>query len=264
MVHKMASEEWTKLTFWEHAMELLRHLRTIFFAVAICTVVVMVVPIDLELTGMWYPTIATTIIKQMQIDFLPIGTELLPVRWIAPLEVYLFTSVIIGFLISSPVIAFELHKFINPALQKHEKKEVFKFVVPFVLLFIAGSTLGYFLILPTMLITFSSFAGLLNLPPIYEFSDLYALIGMTLAVSGLIFTFPVFLIALIKAEIVSSIQITKNRKYVYGVIVILIAVIDPEPGIVTESVLFIPILILMEASLVIAKRIEKSRSTDSQ
>ncbi|MFQ6126875.1 MAG: twin-arginine translocase subunit TatC [Candidatus Heimdallarchaeota archaeon] len=260
----MSSDEEVKLTFWGHLVELFRRLRIIFFAIAICTIVVMVVPISFESSGMWYPTITSTVIKQMQIDFLPSGAELLPFHWIAPLEVYLFISIILGVMISSPVIAYELYKFINPALRKREKKAVLKFVVPFVGLYFVGSTFGYLLIAPIMMRTLMGFAGLLGLPPIYEFADFYSLIGMTLFISGLIFTFPVFLIALVKAGFITTGFIRRNRRYVYGGIIILIAIIDPEPGLVTEAVLFIPILILMESSLLIARRIERRMAEEYQ
>lgn len=246
-----------KLTFWGHVVELFRRLRIIFFVIAFFTIIVMVVPISLESSDGWYPTITSSAIAQMQRDFLPAGAQLLPVHWVAPLEVYLFTSLILGVMFSSPVIAYELYKFINPALRKREKKAVFKFVAPFVGLYLAGSTVGYFLIAPIMMRTLMAFASLLGLPPIYEFADFYSLVGGTLFISGLIFTFPVFLIALVKARFITTGFIKRNRKYIYAGAIILISIIDPEPGLVTETVLFLPILILMESSLLIARRIEK-------
>jgi sec-independent protein translocase protein TatC len=259
----MSSDGEVKLTFWGHIIELFYRLRIIFFSIAVCTIIVMVVPISLELAGMWYPTITSTIIKQMQRDLLPSGTELLPFHWIAPLEVYLFISIVLGVMISSPVIAYEFYKFINPALRRREKKAVFKFILPFVGLYIAGSTFGYILIAPVMMRTLTGFATLLDLPPIYEFANFYSLIGMTLLISGLLFTFPVILIALVKAGFITTGFIRKNRKYVYAGIIVLIAIIDPEPGLVTEAVLFIPILILLEVSLLIGRRIERQMGIES-
>jgi sec-independent protein translocase protein TatC len=70
-----------------------------------------------------------------------------------------------------------------------------------------------------------------------------------------------YIILLVKAGILKTESITKNRKYLYGVLFILIAIVDPEPGLVTEGFLFIPLVILTEVSIIIAKRIEKARKT---
>jgi Sec-independent protein secretion pathway component TatC len=45
----------------------------------------------------------------------------------------------------------------------------------------------------------------------------------------------------------------------YGIILIGIAVIDPDPTLITEVVTFIPIIILMELTILISKRVEKKR-----
>ena len=47
--------------------------------------------------------------------------ELVGIRFLAPIELYLFSSLILGFIISMPVIAYETYKFIDPALYPHEK-----------------------------------------------------------------------------------------------------------------------------------------------
>ena len=258
----MSNDEEAKLTFWGHAIELFRRLRTIFLSIAICTVFVMIVPISGDPSGMWYPTIASNAIRQMQIDFLPEGAQLLPISWTAPLEVFLFTSIILGVALSSPVIAYEIYKFINPALRGREKKAALKFIVPFVGLYLCGLFVGYRLIAPTMMQTLLGFATLLGLPPMYEFADFYSLIGGTLIFSGLFFTFPVFITMLIKAGLMTTGVIRRNRKYVYAGVIGIIAILDPEPGLITESVLFPFIVILMESTLLIGRRIEKQMTKE--
>ena len=73
------------------------------------------------------------------------------------------------------------------------------------------------------------------------------------------FLFPIFIYLLVKAKILKTEQLTKNRKYLYGIILIGIAVIDPDPTLITEVVTFIPIIILMEITILISKRVEKKR-----
>ena len=82
---------------------------------------------------------------------------------------------------------------------------------------------------------------------------------LTLLLCGLIFTFPIYFVLLVKAGIITTEQIKKNRKYIYLGAVVLIALIDPEPSLVTEVVCIIPLVILMEVSILIARRFERQR-----
>src|SRR3989304_3365725 len=122
-----------ELSFWEHITELLRRLRVIFIAVAISSVLVMVFPINFTFENVsavnpWYTTVSGWLIKRVQQDLVPSEVELLPISWFAPLEIYLFVSVMLGVVISSPVIMYEIYKFISPALHERERKSILTFV----------------------------------------------------------------------------------------------------------------------------------------
>lgn len=260
----MSDEEEEELTFWEHSVALLSRLRTVFYALIVSTIVVMVVPIRLDLGSLsasdpWYQTISSFTIRKIQTDFLPADIELLPISWFSPLEVYIYVSLMLGVVISSPVIIYELYKFLNPALHQHERKLIYPFVISFTSLFIFGFTLGYTVIVPATVKAMVLFANLLGLPPTYAFSDFFSLVMLTLLLCGFIFTFPTYVVLLVKAGIITTEQIKKNRKYIYLGAVVLIAFIDPEPGLVTEITCIIPIIVLMEASILIARRFEKQR-----
>ncbi|MFX0197761.1 MAG: twin-arginine translocase subunit TatC [Candidatus Hodarchaeota archaeon] len=260
----MSDEETENLTFWQHTMELLSRLRTVFYALIVSTIVVMVVPIQLNLANVsasdpWYQTISSFVIQKLQTDFLPTDVELLPISWLAPLEVYIYVSLILGVLISSPITMYELYKFINPALYQHERKTVFPFVISFTCLFIFGFTLGYVVVVPATVKAMVLFANLLGLSPSYAFSDFFSLVMLTLLLCGFIFTFPTYIVLLVKAGVITTEQIKKNRKYIYVGAVALIAFIDPEPSLVTETTTIIPLIALTEVSILIARRFEKQR-----
>ncbi len=260
----MPDEDKEELSFWQHTMELLSRLRLIFYALIISTVVVMVVPVQLNLANLsasdpWYQTISSFAIKKIQTDFLPAEVELLPISWLAPLEVYVYVSLIFGVIISSPIIMYELYKFINPALHVHERKIVFPFIISFSCLFIFGFTLGYIVVVPATVKAMVLFANLLGLTPTYSFSDFFSLVMMTLLLCGFIFTFPTYIVLLVKAGIITTQQIKKNRKYIYVGAIVLIAFIDPEPSLITEMATIIPLIALTEVSILIARRFEKQR-----
>jgi len=264
LVIQMSDEEKEGLTFWEHTVELLSRLRTVCYALIISTIVVMVVPIQLDsvnlsASGPWFQTISSFVIKKLQTDFLPTDVELLPISWFAPLEVYVYVSLMLGVVISSPIIMYELYKFLNPALHQDERKFVFPFVISFTGLFIFGFVLGYVVVTPATVNAMVLFADLVGLTPTYSFSDFFSLVMMTLLLCGFIFTFPTYIVLLVKAGIITTEQIKKNRKYIYVGAVVLIALVDPEPSLVTETATIIPLIVLMEISLLIARRFEKKR-----
>lgn len=232
-------------------------------AVIISTIFVMMFPVSLDVSMLstsnpWYQTIVSSVIKKLQDDFLPSDVELLPISWFAPLEVYVIVSVMLGVMISLPVIAYELYKFINPALYEHERKTLTAFVLSFVSLFAFGFILGYLFVVPMTVRALLLFARLLGLPTIYEFTEFFWLIVGSLLLCGLIFTFPIYLVLLVKAGILSTKTLANNRKYLYPAIIILISFIDPEPSLITETLLGIPIIILTEVSIRIARRFEKT------
>lgn len=251
-----------ELTFWQHVTELLKRLRIIFIAVAVSSIFVMAFPVNinfenLSATNPWYTTIAVLFIKRIQQDLVPPEVELLPISWFAPLEIYFFVSVMLGVVISSPVIMHQVYKFINPALHEHERKSILTFVLSFSGLFVFGVIFGYLLIMPASVRALLVSSKFLGLPLKFEFAEFFSLAVGGLLLSGFMFTFPVFLILLVKAGVLKTEYVTRNRKYLYPGIIILISIFDPDPTLITEVMLFIPIIILTETSVLIARRFER-------
>ncbi|MEE8631947.1 MAG: twin-arginine translocase subunit TatC [Candidatus Bathyarchaeia archaeon] len=257
------------MSFLDHIKELVYRLRMILYSVIISSIAVMFIPVGFDFTNIsaqnpFYTTITSYVITNLQNNFLPEEAELLPMSFLAPLEVYVFVSLILGVIISLPVISYELYRFINPALYVHEKKAIYQFVASFFGLFVFGFVLGYFLILPASMRMLFLFTQLLDLPPIYEFATFFSLVGFTLLLCGLLFTFPTYIVLLVKAGIVKVNSLTKNRRYLYGGLIVAIAILDPEPGLLTEALVFIPLVILTEISIAISKRIERDRDAREQ
>jgi sec-independent protein translocase protein TatC len=262
----MSVKESEEMSFWDHLTELLSRLKRVLYALIISTLVVMLVPIsidfeNLSLSDPFYMTITSVVIRDLQERFLNQNIGLIPISFFAPLEVYTFISVIIGASVSLPVVAYELYKFFSPALFKHEKGFALKFLGSFMGLFSFGLVLGYLYIVPMTFQTMLVFANLLDLTLIYHFTEFFSLVGTILLMCGLIFTFPIYIYLLVKAGILKTQQLTQNRKYLYGGALLLIAVLDPDPTLITETLTFIPFIILMEISIFISKRVERSRET---
>ena len=260
----MSGNRTEEMSFWDHLTELLGRFRRIFYAFIISTLVVMVVPIRIDLANqnLFYQTIASTLISDLPGRFLADNVDLIPLSFFAPLEVYFFISVVLGATISLPIASYELYKFFSPALYEREKRFALEFTVPFIGLFTFGLIFGYLFILPVSFQTMLSFSNLMSLSPTYNFVEFFSMVGMMLLMSGLLFTFPIYIYVLVRAGILRTEQLTKNRKYLYGFILIAIAILDPEPSLITEGFTFIPIVLLMEISIFFSKRVERDREVE--
>lgn len=239
-----------------------------FYAIIISVILTMVFPISFDSSGFsisnpWYTTLASFVINRIQEDFLPPHVELMPISWYAPLQVYIYVSLILAVTMSSPVIAYELHKFVNPALYEHERRAFVPFVFSFTLLFILGFSLGYLLVMPTTVRLLLLSAEAFGLSARYEFAPFFSLVAGGLFVCGFVMTFPLYFVLLVRAGIVETQQFKKNRKYVYGAILIAISILDPDPTLITEMFLGIPLIFILEITVRVARRFEKSNSQAS-
>jgi len=259
-VISMVTDE-EELTFWEHFEELINRLRIGFFAVIVATLFVMAFPIGfgpdgLSLSNPTYVTVASLLINRIQQDFLPVGVELMPISWYAPLEVYLYVSLILGVTLSLPVSIYELYKFISPALYKSERKSITPFAISFTALFAFGFALGYFLVMPATVRLLLLSAEASGLSPRYEFSQFFSLVAGGLFVCGFVMTFPVYLALSVRAGALETTQLKKNRRYMYGAVLVGIALIDPDPTLITELFLGVPVILVFEAAIRLASRYE--------
>jgi sec-independent protein translocase protein TatC len=101
------------------------------------------------------------------------------------------------------------------------------------------------------------FFPLLGAEKVISVMDFYTLVLLTTLATGIIFTFPVFLVLLVKYGVISTNIITKNRKYVYAGLLIICMLITPGEGGIANFMLFVPMAILLEGGLLFAKRYEK-------
>ena len=170
---------------------------------------------------------------------------------IQPFMVYLKVALIVGVFISSPLILFQLWRFISPGLYKNERKYSFAFLLLSIIFFIGGTSFGYFILLPISFSFLLKFAE--GLIPMITINDALSLISWLLFGLGICFELPVFLLLMAKMGIISLQTITKNRKYAFLISFVVSAVVTPTPDLFTQCTLAIPLYILYEISIVLIK-----------
>ena len=258
-----------RMGIWDHMDELLSRLRTIIFSVVLSGLFVGFFPVNLDeilnTFDFYSPTILSytptisIIMDRMKSDLLPSGVQLIAGGPMDTAYIYMVLSFLIGTMICSPLIAYELYAFFNPALLESEKKWLGGFIFSFIALLVFGISLGYALILPLtfrIILWFIENAGALPLINIKEF---YMMVITLIGGAGFLYTAPIFLVVLTQKGIITAEHITSNRKLFYLGFLVVIAVITPDPTIITDVIIMLPFIVVFEIAVFFAKRAEKSR-----
>ena len=188
------------------------------------------------------------------------------IRSYSPIFIAMKICFLGGLGLSLPFILYFIGGFVHPGLTFKEKKIFFPGCLAATLLFLAGSGMTYFFILPLSLaftIEFSfNVLGLDVYRP--EAGNYYStVIWMTFAV-GLAFQFPLVLLLLIRIGIINVLRLRKSRRFVLVILMISAALITPGGDPVSLCILTIPLYFLFELSILLGSLIERKAGTVSQ
>jgi sec-independent protein translocase protein TatC len=243
----------------EHLNELAKRLKVVFYSLIATTIVIMALPGDLNSLNnpfAFYTPLISIVFKRVTHDIMPPQFVLVGYTVGSPIELYLLGSFVLAVLINIPIIAYEVYKYVHPALYENEKEAVGPFVVSFTILFIIGAIFGYFFLAPFTMYAMIPFFAAVGAQPYISVNDFYGVVFAVVLMSGVTFTFPVFLVLLVRLKIMSITVVTKNRKYIYAALLVITAVITPDGGPIADFALFIPLLFLLEIAVLVAKRYE--------
>jgi len=158
-----------------------------------------------------------------------------------------------AFFLAFPIISNQLWAFVAPGLYANEKKAFLPFLIATPVLFIAGASLAYFVVMPTAFKFFLGFEGPvggLRQEALPAMGDYLSLVMQFILAFGVCFQLPVLLLLLNRAGIVTRKQLTGMRRYMIVAAFALAAILTP-PDVVSQLMLGIPLVLLYESSLVI-------------
>jgi sec-independent protein translocase protein TatC len=154
-----------------------------------------------------------------------------------------------------PYIAYEIYMFIAPGLYAHEKKFLKSFIISFSILFVAGGIYGYYLIMPITFKILIIFTQMMGAGKLYTIDDFYNFVFLGILANAFFFTMPVFIVLAVKFNVISVDTLTKNKRYIYVIVMVITAIITPDPTPVSMLLLSIPFIALYELSIFFAKRV---------
>lgn len=169
---------------------------------------------------------------------------------------HITTAIYLGLLGASPYILFELFRFIAPALYENEKKYSVRVAIIIYLLFLVGVLMSYFVLFPIsfrFLGTYSVSSKVVSNITLSSYVSTF--VSLTL-IMGLVFQLPIVAFFLAKMGVIRAEILARYRKHALIIIMLVAAIITP-PDIMTLILVTIPLYMLYEVSIIIAKRVER-------
>lgn len=163
-----------------------------------------------------------------------------------------------GIALAMPVILWQIWQFVTPGLYPHERRYAVPFVVSALVLFVLGAGLAYYT-LPRALEFLVEIGGD-DLVTAFAPGKYFTLITYMMLAFGIGFEFPILLIFLQMAGILTSTTLRKGRRYAIVGICVLVAVITPSGDPISMLLLSVPMAIFYELSIIAGRVIERRRA----
>ena len=185
-------------------------------------------------------------------NFVPQGIDMSvysPLEWIfARLKL----SLVFAVAVTIPLFLYEMFRFAAKGLFKNEKRFFIKIVPASFLLFLLGSAIAYFLVLPVFfkyIIFYSSDLALAQM----SVMNMISVVTMLVLGFGLVFQLPLLVIFAINMGIVKHETLKKQRLIVYAALVGFSMFMSPDPTFIAQLLTAVVLVVLFEFSIAIAK-----------
>ena len=250
----MALSAEDRLSLWGHLDELRKRL---FVCLVAATVGVVLAALfnDFMFEVLLYPI--------RQVPGLPVSaTEITTFSPSEPFMVSLKVWVVGGLIVAAPILIYELWAFLAPAFTDGEKKYFYPVVFATTVLFFAGVALAYFLVLPkglNFLLNFSS--GFFNVQ--LRAQEYFTFMALFILAFGVVFELPVVLVLLAKVGVVDDRFLKKNRRWAVLSMAFAAAIITPSQDAFSMLAMFVPLYVLYEISIVLARFVQPKREAAS-
>ena len=229
------------LTFLEHLEELRSRLLWVTGSLVVCSV----------FTFFSSDTILTFILR-------PTKTLYSQLYFFAPYEAFIVkikVTLFSGFILSLPMVFYQIGVFIVPALRDKERVWIFRAVIAATFLFLTGAFLAHFVVIPFSLRFLLAFQTE-NLVPMLSMSVFLSFILMFYLGFGLIFVLPLLLTAMMSLGIFTLEDLKRFRRIAFASSFILAAILTP-PDVYSQCLMGFPLYILYELTILLGSLTQK-------
>jgi sec-independent protein translocase protein TatC len=257
-------------TFWDH----LEELRWVFFRVIVVVIVFMVIAF-VNKEPLFHIILAPQksdfilyrffchVAKEISFPAICPGdfhVALINTQLASQFLIHMKISFYAGVLVAFPYIIYQIFRFVSPALYHHEKKYAFWVICYSSCLFLSGVLLNYFLIFPLsfrFLGTYQVSAEIENTINLSSYINTFLMLSLML---GIMSELPIISWLFAKLGFLTDTFMKKYRKHAIIIILIIAAIITPTADAFTLLLVFLPVYLLYEISILIVKKARKSKS----
>lgn len=256
-------------TIWEHLEELIIRLRKALIVFAIATLIVPFIPVSLtSYTPLLY-VVPRVLLDYVVPETLEVGGHVIEVKLTAEspfagLRILMYSAVLIGFLVSSPYIAYQIYAFIEPALYPHEKRWVKLGGAVAVVLFLLGVSVALLVVLPftyRVMFILSATVAADRLVSYASLEDILSSAILITLATGVAFEVPLIIFILIYAGVIEVPSLTGNvMRALLLASAVVAALVSPDPSGVGMILLLIPYYALIVVAVILAKFLKGRRA----
>ncbi|HYX44561.1 MAG TPA: twin-arginine translocase subunit TatC [Acidimicrobiales bacterium] len=160
-----------------------------------------------------------------------------------------------GLFLASPVVLWQLWRFITPGLHRREKRFAIPFIVASILLFLCGAVVALLTFEPAL--RFLVAVGGDNLETFFTPTKYLSLVTLMIVAFGVAFEFPILLVFLELAGVVPSSRLRKWRRPAVVVVVTVAAVITPSQDPYSLFAMAVPMYLFYEGAIVVGRALKK-------
>lgn len=176
---------------------------------------------------------------------------------------YMTVALAVGVILAMPAIVYQLLAFIMPGLTRIEQRAIL-IALPFVTaFFVAGLAFGWFITVPTAIRFLIDFSDSPNIQTQPALADFIRVVTTLLLINGIVFELPVIIYVMALLGIVTADDLARYRRYAAVIVVIVAAIITPTGDPINLALLAIPMYLLYELGVVLARLTPNRRRGDT-
>ena len=192
---------------------------------------------------------------------LPEGAKMIATGVITPFMVPVKVTALAAFLVALPYVLYQAWAFVAPGLYEHEKKLAAPLVVGSTVLFLCGVAFCYYIVFGRVFTFIHNFAPK-SITPAPDIEAYFSFVITMFLAFGVTFEIPIVVIVLVRMGLVSVDKLRDARPYVIVGAFVVAAVVTP-PDVLSQFMLALPMCLLYEAGLFLARFISVSAKPES-
>jgi sec-independent protein translocase protein TatC len=193
---------------------------------------------------------------------LPEGSKMIATGVITPFMVPVKVTALVGFMVALPYVLYQAWAFVAPGLYENEKKLALPLIVASTVLFFLGVAFCYFFVFGKVFAFIHDFAPK-SITPAPDIEAYFSFVITMFLAFGITFEIPIVVIVLVRMGFVTVEKLKEARPYVVVGAFVIAAIVTP-PDVLSQFMLAVPMCLLYEAGVFLARFVGTRPKTESE